>query len=313
MNKLLKTLIAGLLIAVPALQAQIELHENLSITGFLDMSASNFDSDLTDSSDSFFNLDQAEIDFLLDFDEITGRIDLNYLGDNDTEEFDLEQAFLSYDFGDGLNVEAGKYRSWMNFESFEPTGLYQFSRAYDMRDTLIGHHNGVRVNYGDDAVNFGLSVVDSVFDPDGSLEDSEIGIEAKMAFFPAEGWTVFLGFAKDSMDVGSDRDFINFWTSYEIGNVTWALEFNDYDFGPQDIGNQILLMANVGITDNASVTFRVSEDEQDFKGGDTSTKFTISPGWSINDNLGVLFEASQSDFGSEGEVTSFAFETIFTF
>ena len=58
---------------------------------------------------------------------------------------------------------------------------------------------------------------------------------------------------------------------------------------------------------------RGMEDEQDFAGGETATKFTISPGWSITDNLGALFEVSQTDYGTEGNVTSFAFETIFTF
>ena len=69
----------------------------------------------------------------------------------------------------------------------------------------------------------------------------------------------------------------------------------------------------MGVTDNFGITARVSEDEQDWRGGETATKFTISPGWSINDNLGILFEASQTDYGTEGDVTSFALESIFTF
>jgi len=72
-------------------------------------------------------------------------------------------------------------------------------------------------------------------------------------------------------------------------------------------------MANLGLTDRTGLTFRVSEDAQDFKGGDTATKFTVSPNFSVNDNLGFLFELSQTDYGSEGTVTSAAFETIFTF
>ena len=72
-------------------------------------------------------------------------------------------------------------------------------------------------------------------------------------------------------------------------------------------------MANLGLTDTAGLTFRVSEDEQDFKRGDTATKFTVSPNFSINDNLGLIFELSQTDYGTEGNVTSAAFETIFTF
>ena len=324
MNKLLKASIAGAFLTATALHAQIEINENISVTGFLDMSATDTDADVaTDGSyaamdaagshGSSYNLDQAEIDFLLSFDEISGQIDLNYLGGNDGE-FDLEQAFLAYDLGSGSNVEAGKFLSYMGWETAEPTGLYQYSYAYDIAGTIPGYHNGVRYNYNDDFMSLGLSLLDSVWNPDGSVGDSSYGIEAKIAIYPIEGLTVFLGFAKDAMDSDSqDMDLINLWASYETGNVTWAAEINDYDFGPMNTGSQFLVMANVGITDNVGVTFRVSEDEQDFAGGDTATKYTISPGWSVTDNLGMLFEVSQSDYGTEGDVTSLAFETIFTF
>lgn len=315
MNKLLKTLLAGLLLAAPALHAQIEINDNLSVTGFFDMSVVDVNSEIG-PNDSSFNLDQAEIDFLLDFDEITAQIDLNYLGNNATEDFDLEQAFFAYDFGDGLNVEAGKFNSYHGWETIEPTGLYQYSYAYDLNTNTIPRRsqNGARVNYGDDFVNFGLSLVDSIYGPDGSIGDSQYGAEAKIVIFPAEGLTLYLGYAKDKgMDATTDKDLINFWTSYEVGNMTYALEFNDYDMGMNMTGSQWLIMANMGITDNFGITARVSEDEQDWAGGETATKFTISPGWSVNDNLGMLLEASQTDYGTEGTVTTLAFETIFTF
>lgn len=312
-NKLLKLTLAGLLLASPFSYGQIEINENLSISGFLDMSATDTDDETTGTDSSSFNLDQAEINFLLNFDNVSGQIDLNYLGDNDDEEFDLEQAFLTYDFGDGLTLDAGKYLSYLGWETFEPTGLYQYSFAYDLVGTIPGHHNGVRVNYGDDFVNFGVSLVDSLYGPDGSIEDSAYGAEAKVVIFPVDGLTLFLGYGKEAMDVGSDMDILNFWASYEIGNMTYAIEWNDYDFGIGNEGSQWLVMANMGITDNFGITARVSEDEQDFAGGETATKFTLSPGWSITDNLGALFEVSQTDYGTEGDVTSFAFETIFTF
>lgn len=313
MNKLLKLTLAGLLLAAPALQAQIEINENLRITGFLDMSATDTDDETTGTDSSSFNLDQAEIDFLIDFDKVGAQIDLNYLGDNADEEFDLEQAFITYDFGDGLTLDAGKYLSYLGWETFEPTGLYQYSYAYDLVGTIPGHHNGVRVNYGDDFVNFGVSLLDSLYGPDGSIDNSSYGAEAKVAIFPVEGLTLFLGYGKEAMDVGSDMDILNFWASYEVGNMTYAVEWNDYDFGINNEGSQWLAMVNMGITENFGITARVSEDEQDFAGGETATKFTISPGWSITDNLGALFEVSQTDYGTEGDVTSFAFETIFTF
>jgi hypothetical protein len=331
MNKLLKTTLTMLLLATTALQAQIKINDNISVTGFVDMSVSKTDSEMTrstlnnaavnhaaDADGSSGNLDQAEIDFILNFDKISGQVDLNYLGTNDggrkIGEFDLEQAFIRYDLGDGGDVEAGKFLSYMGFETFEPTGLYQYSYAYDIRNAIPGHHTGVRYNYNDDFLSLGLSLLDSVYRPDGGIQDSGHGVEAKIAIKPIEGLTIFLGFAQDSQDgAAEDSDLINFWTSYETGNITWAFELNEYDFGAMNSGSQFLVMANLGLTDRTGLTFRVSEDAQDFKGGDTATKFTVSPNFSVNDNLGFLFELSQTDYGSEGTVTSAAFETIFTF
>lgn len=314
MNKLLTSTFAGALLAASTLHGQIEINENLSVTGFLDMSITDTDDEPSGSDSSSYNLDQAEIDFIFNFDEITGQVDLNYLGDNDTGDFALEQAFINYDLGSGASIDAGKFLSYLGWETFEPTGLYQYSFAYDLNASIPGHHNGIRYNYGDDFVSFGLALLDSLYGPDGSIGDSQYGAEAKIVLTPAEGLTLFLGFGKDKgMDAVSDSDVLNFWASYEVGNMTYALEFNDFDFGSGMTGSQWLVMANMGITDNISVTARISEDEQDWAGGDTATKFTISPGWAVTDNLGMLLEASQTDYGSEGDVTSFAFETIFTF
>ena len=50
MNKLLKTTLAVLLLATTALQAQIEINDNISVTGFVDMSVSKTDSEMTRST-----------------------------------------------------------------------------------------------------------------------------------------------------------------------------------------------------------------------------------------------------------------------
>ena len=50
MNKLLKASLAGLLLATTALHAQIEINDNISVTGFVDMSVSKTDSEMTRSN-----------------------------------------------------------------------------------------------------------------------------------------------------------------------------------------------------------------------------------------------------------------------
>ena len=67
MNKLLKLTLSGLLLASPFSYGQIEINENLSLSGFLDMSATDTDDETTGTDSSSFNLDQVELNFLLDF------------------------------------------------------------------------------------------------------------------------------------------------------------------------------------------------------------------------------------------------------
>ena len=42
---------------------------------------------------------------------------------------EVEQAFVSYDLGNGLLLPAGRYESMLGLEAKEPTGLYQYSTA----------------------------------------------------------------------------------------------------------------------------------------------------------------------------------------
>ena len=124
------------------------------------------------------------------------------------------------------------YLSYLGWETFDLLA-YQYSFAYDLVGTIPGHHNGVRVNYGDDFVNFGVSLVDSLYGPMARLK-TNIWSGSHVVIFPVDGLTLFLGYGKEAMDVGSDMDILNFWASYEIENMTYAVEWNDYDFG---IGN----------------------------------------------------------------------------
>ena len=69
---------------------------------------------------------------MFNFGKVTAQVDLQYEnnagGQNDTE---VEQAFVSYDLGNGSALTMGRYESMLGLEAKEPTGLYQFSTAYD--------------------------------------------------------------------------------------------------------------------------------------------------------------------------------------
>ena len=80
-------------------------------------------------SENSFGIDQVEISWLFDFDAVTAQVDLEYEEGDDGVE--VEQAFVNYALGNGDVVTAGRYASMLGFEAFEPTGLYQYSTAYN--------------------------------------------------------------------------------------------------------------------------------------------------------------------------------------
>lgn len=323
MNKLLKLTAAGALLSASAAYGQIELTPNLSVTGFLDMSATYTDDN--GSKSSTYDLDQMELDFLLSYDQITGQVDIDYQRD-DTNELDLEQAFITYDLGEGTSITAGKFLSYLGWETAEPTGLYQYSYAYG--DTIPGYHNGVSLDYNADWGSLGIALLDSVYDDDGSLgtggdidslfegDAYEYGIETKLVLTPAEGWTVFLGYGVDRADTGDalmidDRKILNLWTSYEFGSSTVAAEYNNFTNGMLDI-DQWLVMYSTALNDNDTITVRVSNDDR--SDGSEFTKYTGAYIRTINDNLSIITELSSTDIkGADDKVTQAAIEALFTF
>ncbi len=326
MNKLLRTIAAGGLLSSSALYGQIEITDNLSLSGFIDMSTVHSDTDDGDSTS--YNLDQVELNFLFAYDQITGQADLNYTGDNETEDVDLEQAFLTYDLGEGSSITAGKFLSYHGWETFEPTGLYQYSFAYELFATIPGHHNGISYDYAGDWGNFGIALLDTVFGADGSLgtggddpenlfqgDDYEYGVETKLVLTPADGLTLYFGYAFDSGDDGfEDVELFNFWTSYEWDINTVAFEYNIWDDGAYDV-DQWLLMYSAAFTDTGTFTARVSNESGDEIGGTGEMeldKYTVAWIEAVTDNLALVFEYSKVD-STEGDSDTIAVEALFTF
>jgi hypothetical protein len=161
--------------------AEIALTENLSVGGFVDMSYTHADDDQNTDSDSgnSYQVDQVEITFGLDYGVVTAQIDLQWELDDGSS---IDQAFTTYDLGNGFAVTAGNYDSMLGFEAFEAPGLYQYSTAYSsnteaFEDDLTisdaitpGTNNGVKVTYEDGTQFFGVSLQDG-----GIFGDNRLG------------------------------------------------------------------------------------------------------------------------------------------
>ncbi|MEN8735292.1 MAG: hypothetical protein ABF329_10795, partial [Lentimonas sp.] len=326
-----------------------------SFEGFVDSSYSTNQSDIegVTESDNSFGIDQVEISWLFNFDAVTAQIDLEYedgAGDNNDG---VEQAFVNYALGNGDVITAGRYASMLGFEAFEPTGLYQYSTAYDFSGilgdaglaglldgaTVSEYSQGVKFTRSTDTTFFGISVQDQAFGSDADRlggdgdvdQDSSFGVEVAGSIDLGNGFTVFAGVAFEDAEFG-DNQLINAYVTYETGAWLFAAEINvsDYDdvnlAGVANLGNVDgltgLLMANYAYSDVASVTGRISSINYESSDVELDIlKYTVAHNYALSDNLLLVTEVSLDDGeldvdglgNADGDNLTLAVELLFTF
>jgi hypothetical protein len=305
--------------------AEIKINEFLSFEGFVDMSYSHTDTDndFGKESGNSFSIDQVEIDWLFNFGKVTGRVDLGYEGSNNESNTDVEQAFVSYDLGNGAALTMGRYESMLGLEAKEPTGLYQFSTAYDGQSFLPQYGQGVRYTGQSGDVSYGVSLQDGSFNPDGNGnlggdDDGSFAVEAVVSL-ASGNFTYSLGGAFEDTDDQGDNSIINAHVTYVSGAWTLGAEYNVADIeGLDQEVDSWLVMANYAYSDCCSVTGRISGVELEVGGVDTDDfiKYTLAHNYALTDNVAIITEVSlveleDGDF-DEDELTG-AVEVLFTF
>jgi hypothetical protein len=317
---------------------EIVVNDFLSFEGFVDSSYSHTDIDegtsgVSSDNSNEFGVDQVEISWLFNFDTVTAQLDLQYEGDsNEGNNIDgelVEQAFVNFALANGDVVTAGRYASMLGFEAFEPTGLYQYSTAYD-DSGLPGYAQGVKYTRESDASFFGISIQDEAFDfgGDNNLSSSSYAIEVAYAQDLGNGVAAFIGAAFEDADAG-DTYIVNSYVTYETGAWLFAAEvnFGNSENGAFDIdnvtGNDVdvmsgLVMANYAYSDDSSVTARLSYEEVENESsveGET-TKYTLAHNKALADNLALIVEISYADSeiaNQDIEGSQLAVELLFTF
>jgi len=300
--------------ASPAVNAgDFRLTDNLSVTGFIDMSYVYTDADGA-SSESSSGLDQFEIDLVYSFDDkLKAQVDIEFQ-DQDTSDADdelvadLEQAFFTYAVTDEFTFKAGRFLSYSGWETEEPTGLFQYSGTGYGGYFYGGYQQGISGLYSSGHFSAALSVVNDI---GGEGRDSEKpAIEAMLALSPTESVTV-----KCFYIVDGDTKLINTWASYSAGDLTLAAEYNlgDYDDGSD--GSGYLLMANYAMG-SAGITVRYHDYEVESADGSTKddgSAITISPSYAVSDNLLMVFEYRMDESDINGDSDSIAVEALVTF
>ena len=287
--------------------------------GFVDVFYQSQDG--VDGSDAdTFDAGQVELNFDFTSGPVSVSVDYdlystdgNNDGDADQSGGDLEEAIITYDFGSGFSMTAGKMLSYLGFEAYDPTNMYQYSYAYDMNGTSASggvaggqkiydaYDDGISLDFGNDMFSIGIF----------ASAETDGGFEYAFAFTGVENLTL-----KAIMADWDTYEITTFWGSYQFGNLLVGAEIAEKDMtdtAADDIEGW-LLMGNYAITDSTALTLRYSEQEV----GPSATyeKITISPSYVFNDNFSGLIEYSSYDTEGARAVDVndlFAVELIYTF
>ena len=322
--------------------AQIKLTDNLSLSGFLDMSAGT---SLIEDADIEANasFDQLELDFHFANDKVSARVDIDSTSAASAVALDdkyqfkgasevsrligLEQAHVSYAFSDKFSITAGRFLSCIGFEAAEPADMYQYSWSQGI--PYPGYQDGVAINFTlNDQVGIYASMVESVWGNPMSSSLNLPSFEAQVALTPIDKLTTKIGFAGDVLSNGEGTQYLqsemNAWAQFDVAdNFFVAAEFDllgnwdaiakDGNLRPEgDSGMHFLGMANYGLTDKVAVTARFSGYK--VGDGDLETEVTLSPSYTFTDSWGGLVELRQTLADADGNSrTDIALETIYTF
>jgi len=282
--------------------------DNLSVSGFIDMSYVSSDVDGVGST-STSGIDQVEIDLSYDFgNKLTATVDIEY--QNADEGVDLEQAFINYAVTDNFSVKAGRFLSYTGWETEEPTGLFQYSGTGYAAYFYGYYQQGISGLYSGDGYAVAVSLVNDLAGPQ-STDSEHPGIETMIALMPTDEITIKGFYSKDG-----DVELINTWASYSKDALTLAVEYNtaeDSVFVGSDASGY-LLMANYAF-DNFALTLRYHDwDIEDASGAtyEDASGFTISPSFSVNDNLLMVFEYRMEEI-NDVDADTLAVEALITF
>lgn len=305
--------IAGVSVVTSMVQADgIKLSDQLSITGFIDMSTTYAEVDAgggATSSSAASGLDQFEIDFMYDFGEgLTAQVDLQYTNDLTT----IEQGYFVYQISDELSFKAGRFLAYSGWEAAEPTGLFQYSASPLAPTFYGGYQQGSSILYSTDTFEVAATVANSLVD--GLETDSRNpGIETMLAVYPSEALTLKAFYLTEE-----DTNTIDVWGSYAMDGFTFALEYAMSDYANDSDASGILAMVNYAMGD-AAVTFRYHALEAEDAAGSTTSDtsgITFAPSYAVTENLLIVAEYrldTETAGATDVDTTSMALEALITF
>ena len=167
MNTYIKAAALAILAASISAKADVKLNDNFSVNGYAVASYKYLDVK-PGGSDNSTDIDSALLGTTFEFKPVTGSVSVLYRHGVSPDEVALLDANLTYKMVDGYSVTAGKFLSYMGYESFYPTNMDEITFANgDFLAPIPGFHTGARIDYAGQTSSAGLAIVDSVYSPLG--------------------------------------------------------------------------------------------------------------------------------------------------
>jgi len=304
MKNKITCLLAGAALFGATANAEIVLGDSLSAYGYIDMALDDGDAsgDTTTSVAEFelgLSFAPAESAWSavaeLSFDsDTTGPLE----SDDEDSSAEFETVTITYAASDALSFTAGNILSYQGFETFDATGLYQYSYAGYANTPLYsaGYAVGACADYSTGDFDLGVWI--------GDTTTSELSYEYLVAYNGIENLTVKLILADDPT-----YETTNIWASYDYGDFTFAAEhvYTEDGSGVEQVDVEMFMVYYA--MGDAGITFRVTDGEW---GGKDYDKFTVSPSYAFSDNVFGLVEFSTEDLaGTESDTA--AVELIYSF
>jgi hypothetical protein len=351
--------IAALAAAVPAF-AQVKVNDSLTVTGWAVGSYQYLSPSAGPSSDSL-NIDAGLLQATLTpttAKKVTAVFSLYYrpsggsalTGDSggvspSGSEATLLDAYVTYAASDTVNITAGKFLSYLGYESFYLNQDNMITLAnQQLLAPIPGYHEGIKLDYSPDKTDtMGVAVVDSLYqkpgyaatEGDGSLKH-QAGFEGYYTNTAITNLTVWAGVGYETttkpgydtggiteelgpkgavIQNGNDVYVLDLWASYVIdkNNDQFAAEEIYKDGGYLNKGSNWLLYYQYNYSSKISSWFCVSGE--DVTGGASYMRYSVSPTYTYNSSLAFRLQYSYTDYKSYTikDANYFGAEVLFKF
>jgi hypothetical protein len=338
MNKIL-TLLAAFIAVTGIAFADTMLTESLSVGGFIDMSYTDSDN----GKESTSGIDQVEVDFTFNYGgPVTGQLDVEY--ENGADGLNLEEAYINYAFADGGILIVGRFETMLLQDASEPTGLYQYSNAYDF---FVANLNQALYDLGDQGIQYSsggwaIALIDNGDSKIGNGDNPEVGdgdyaYEIGYTGKLSDTVTGFIGarFYEDDAN-NNDGDILNLHLIYEEGPWVVGGEFVKADYQDNPLGENtdivgslsgtidsidldlFSIFANYSYSEKNSVTFRYSDISGDANVGTAAfdidaDKLTLAHNSALSHDLALVVEYSMEDSDHTQDQDTLAVELLYAF